>query len=112
MKNSAKPFILGINGSPYLDGNTALLLKLVLNGAKRVGAKTKIINLYQLNIRPESGHYSKNPKKAILKNLPKDGMAKLYPEILKADGLVLATPTYWANMSGAVLDLTYSRGRS
>jgi multimeric flavodoxin WrbA len=36
--------------------------------------------------------------------MPPDGITALYPEIERADGLVLATPVYWANMSGIMKD--------
>lgn len=98
------PFILGINGSPFINGNVSHLLKLVLGGAKKEGAEIKIINLYSLKIRHEQGFYSKSPKKAIIKNMLKDDMKKLVPDILRADGIVFATPVYWANMSGAMKD--------
>lgn len=98
------PFILGINGSPFKNGNVSYLLKLVLDGAKKEGAKIKIINLYSLKILHEPGFYSKNPKKSIIKNMLQDDMKKLVPDILLANGIVFATPVYWANMSGAMKD--------
>lgn len=33
---------------------------------------------------------------------PRDDITDLYPEILRADGLALATPAYWANMSAVM----------
>lgn len=94
--------ILGINSSPHKDGATVSLLKTVLNGAKKVGAATEIIHLYDFNIKPAPGNYSVDPKTEIVAKMPKDDMQKLYPKIIKADGLVLATPNYWANMSGVM----------
>ena len=99
-----KPFILAINGSPHKEGNVAQLLDLVLGGAKEAGAETKRVNLYELTIVHEPGYYSEDPEKEVPKNMPKDGITALYPEILRADGLVLGTPTYWANMSGIMKD--------
>jgi multimeric flavodoxin WrbA len=97
-------FILGVNGSPHKEGVVCELLNLILRGAAEAGAKTKIIHLYDLNIIHEPGHYSQNPKKAIPAEMPLDGITELYPEILRADGLVFATPVYWANMSGVMKD--------
>ncbi len=96
------PFILGVNGSPHLKGNVAHILNLVLSGARKEGAKTEIIHLYKLKIIHNPGYYSEDPKKEIPKNMPKDDIVRLYPKIIKADGLVLATPVYWANMSGVM----------
>lgn len=94
------PYIIGINGSPFRDGTTVKLLNAVLNGAKGAGAKTEIIHLYELDIKPTPGNYSISPKLETIEKMPKDDMQKIYKKLLKADGLIFATPTYWANMSG------------
>lgn len=94
------PYIIGINGSPFRDGTTVKLLNAVLNGAKNAGAKTEILHLYELDIKPTPGNYSVSPKLETIKKMPKDGMQKIYKKLLKAEALVFATPTYWANMSG------------
>lgn len=96
------PFVLGLNGSPHKNGTTAKLLNLVLDGAKKSGATTEIIHLYDFNIKPAPGNYSRDPKTEIISKMPKDDMQKLYPKIIKAAGLVFATPNYWANMSGVM----------
>ena len=97
-------FILGINGSPHHEGTTCELLNLLLSGASEAGAETRVVHLYDLNIVHEPGHYSQNPLKAVPSEMPRDGIVELYPEILRADGLVFATPVYWANMSGVMKD--------
>lgn len=99
-----KPFILAINGSPHAHGNVAGLLDAVLGGAQKAGAETRRVNLYDLEIVHEPGLYSEDPGKEVPENMPKDGITALYPEILRAGGLVLGTPTYWANMSGIMKD--------
>lgn len=99
-----KPYILAINGSPHADGIVAELLKSVLDGAERAGAEVKIINLYSLDVEHAPGNYSQNPAREMPGMMPKDGITELYPEILRADGLVFGTPVYWANMSGIMKD--------
>lgn|SRR3989338_6987187 len=89
-----KPLILGINGSPHKKGTTTNILKLVLKGAEKQGAKTKIVDLYELKIIHEPGYYNENPKKETQKIMPKDGIVLLYPEIIKANGLVLTSFGY------------------
>ncbi len=99
-----KPFVLGINGSPHKDGIVMQLLNRVLEGAQKEGAETKVIHLYELNSVRTPGYYSQDPNKETPSMMPQDDIVKLYPEILRADGLVLATPVYWANMSAAMKD--------
>lgn len=89
-----KPFVLLINGSPHEDGIVHELLDLVLKGAESVGAETKVVNLYRLKVVHEPGYYSEDPTREVPANMPKDDITALYPEILRADALVLGTPVY------------------
>ncbi len=75
-----------------------------MKGAKKAGAEIKTVHLSQLMIVHEPGYYSVNAKLAVPEKMPKDGIVELYPEILRADGLVFGTPVYWANMSGVMKD--------
>jgi multimeric flavodoxin WrbA len=100
----SKPLILGINGSPHDKGTVSTLLNAVLNAAKRAGADVQRLDLYKMKVSHEPGLYSVSPKLEVPKNMPKDDIAAAYPLIMKADGLVLASPCYWANMSGVMKD--------
>ena len=97
-----KPFILGINGSPHRDGIVTELLASVLNGAETEGAEVDTIHLYEVDSQFVNGAYSKDPALETPEHVPKDGLTELYPKILRADALVLATPVYWANMSAVM----------
>ncbi len=99
-----KVFILGINGSPHKDGIVSELLNSVLTAAAKEGAETKVINLYDLKSVRTAGAYSKDPTSDTVANAPQDDITALYPEIIRADGLVFATPVYWANMSAVMKD--------
>lgn len=99
-----QPLILGINGSPHTDGIVAELLNSVLDAAKEEGAETRVIHLYDLTTIRNAGTYSEDPALDTVANTPKDSITALYPEIIRAEGLVFATPVYWANMSAAMKD--------
>ncbi len=43
--------VIAINGSPRETWNTATLLQKALDGAKSMGADTKLIHLYDLNFK-------------------------------------------------------------
>lgn len=94
------PYILGINGSPHADGTVVRLLHAVLEGAQAAGGETEVIHLYHLRISPTPGLYSKDPALETVANMPDDDMKSLYEKILRASGIVFATPNYWALMSG------------
>jgi len=99
-----KPFVLAINGSPHDHGVVHELLDLVLKGAEKVGAEIKTVNLYKLKVVHEPGYYSEDATQEVPEKMPKDDITDLYPEIIRADALVLGTPVYWANMSGIMKD--------
>ncbi|MBI4087079.1 flavodoxin family protein [Candidatus Kaiserbacteria bacterium] len=96
------PFIIGVNGSPHTDGIVYELLNAVMEAAAKAGAETRIINLYELLMIPTPGNYSRDHASETIENAPKDDITALYPEILRSDALVLATPVYWANMSAVM----------
>lgn len=91
-------FILGINGSARKNGNTAKLLKKVLNYAKKEGAKTEILHLIDKDIKPCLGYLGEKD----CKYPPdvKDDMQEIFELLKKADCLVLGSPTYWYSLSG------------
>ncbi|MFA5188636.1 MAG: flavodoxin family protein [Patescibacteria group bacterium] len=97
---SKKILVLGINGSPHNAGTTGRLLKNFLAKFKKSGAETKLINLKDYKINACKGCYSTDPKTCKYPCIQKDGMQKIYPQLLKADAIIFGTPIYWFNMSG------------
>jgi multimeric flavodoxin WrbA len=95
-----KPFILFINGSPRKNGRTVKYLKEAMNWSKKEGAKTELLHLIDFKILPCLGCYSTSPKKCTFPCKQKDDMEKIYPLLLKADGIVLGCPSYWFSVSG------------
>jgi multimeric flavodoxin WrbA len=95
-----KILIVGINGSPHKNGTTSMLLKRVLNSSKKSGAETLLIHLVDKNIKPCLGCYSKNSELCKYPCKQKDDMQEIHRLIIKADGIVFASPVYWFNMSG------------
>jgi len=84
--------ILGIMGSPRLGGNTDLLLDAALNGARSAGAEVEKIVVDKLNISPCREHYGcLEDGNCIIR----DDMDALYPKLLDADGIVVASPMFF-----------------
>ncbi|MGE5397407.1 MAG: flavodoxin family protein [Chitinophagales bacterium] len=92
--------IVGLNGSPKKDGNTAVLLHETLQECSVQGARTEIINCR------EALQGQKNPfcvncespcqaKCAVGKPLE-----KVFATLSKADGLVIGSPVYFGTVSG------------
>ena len=84
--------ILGIMGSPRLGGNTDLLLDAALNGAHSQGAEVEKIVIDKLNISPCREHYG------CLEDghcVIRDDMDAVYPKLLAADVIVVASPMFF-----------------
>ncbi len=100
--------ILGIGSSPRKGGNTDLLLKAVLSGAATRGVDTEELQLRNYHYLPCTG--CEKCKKSIECTGSNDGMQLIYPKLLAARGLVLASPTHNFNVTAwmkAFIDRTY-----
>jgi len=94
--------VIAFNGSPRKNWNTAILLKKALEGAASVGAKTELINLYELNYR---GCYSCFACKTLNgKNYGtcpiKDDLLPIFKKIENADAIILGSPIYLGRITG------------
>ncbi len=84
--------VLGILGSPRKGGNTELLLEEALKGAEAEGAEVERLRITDYNIIPckECLACYKDGNCIIL-----DDMAKIYPKLLEADIILLASPIFF-----------------
>ncbi|MCP4714146.1 MAG: flavodoxin family protein, partial [Deltaproteobacteria bacterium] len=89
--------IMGILGSPRVNGKCASLLKKALAGAESCGAETKRYDLITCNIRFCRGCgicFSKEPELTIGPCPIKDDMRAILEDYLSVDGFIYACPTY------------------
>jgi len=104
--------ILVFLGSPRRNGNSALLAKEAIEGAKAGGARVETFYLHGMKIKPCTACDAcrkKNQKDCILK----DDMAPLYSKLRQADAIVIATPVYWFTVSAQTklfMDRWYAMG--
>jgi len=84
--------VLGLFGSPRRGGNTDILLEEALKGAEMEGAEVERFHLTDFNIIPcrECLQCSNDGKCIIL-----DDMQKVYPKLLEADIIILASPVFF-----------------
>jgi len=89
--------ILGIGGSPRKGGNSDILLKQLLKGARDEGIATEEIQLRDYQFQPCIGceRCRKDKRCTGLQ----DGMQLIYPKIREASGLVLISPIHNYNMT-------------
>jgi len=84
--------VLGIFGSPRRGGNTELLLEEALRGAEREGATVERLYLSDFTITPcKECHGCDNTGNCVIL----DDMQKIYPKLLGADVIILASPIFF-----------------
>jgi len=95
-------YALAINGSPRRKGNTELLLKTVLNPLEDAGWETKFV---QIGGKPIKGCMACNKcfetqdRQCINKA---DLFNELFAEMVRADALILGSPTYFTDVSAEI----------
>ncbi|MFB3884659.1 MAG: flavodoxin family protein [Thermodesulfobacteriota bacterium] len=84
--------MLGIFGSPRRGGNTDILLEEALKGAEREGAEVERLHLTDLTLIPcrECHGCDKAGECVVL-----DDMQKIYPKLVEADVIILASPIFF-----------------
>ena len=99
--------ILGITGSPVKEGNTEALLKEAMNFAfSDPEIQTEILHLSRLKIEGcrHCNWCIKNqtPDKFCALS---DGMDEIYPALVRADAVILASPVHIGRISGLMADM-------
>jgi multimeric flavodoxin WrbA len=87
--------IIGICGSPR-KGNTEILLREALNGAKEAGADTELILLREKNIELCDGCLVCEKTGECHIN---DDMQKIYKKLTESDVIIFGSPTYYNNVT-------------
>ena len=99
--------ILALVGSPRSGGNTDFLVDQALAEAAGLGAETEKIILSQYDVKPCLGHDECSDFDQCVQ---RDDTAWILDKFCKADGVILATPVYYYNVSAqlkAFMDRNY-----
>lgn len=115
--------IFAVNGSPRKKGNTATVLEHFLEGARSAGADTELIHLYDLRASGCRSCFACKLRGGASYGhcALKDDLTPVLAALEKADGLVLGSPVYFGNVTGAMRSfqerlcfpyLVYDRRRS
>lgn len=89
---------VAINGSPRRGGIVSQALDTACDAARRAGFTVERFDLFDMHITPCRGCMRCRPEAGCA--LPEDDAHRLCEAIRRADLIVIATPTYWANMPG------------
>jgi len=91
--------VIAFNGSARKDGNTAVMIKQVFGELEKEGIETEMIQLSGQKIHGCIACYkcfeNKDHRCAVKNDVVNDCIEKM----LQADGIILASPTYFADIS-------------
>lgn len=90
--------ILAINGSHRAGQNTDYLIDQALSAAAELGADTEVIELSEKNIE-----FCTGCNRCLFKpecSIKDDDMEEIKAKMLDADGIIVASPDYFSNVSG------------
>jgi multimeric flavodoxin WrbA len=91
--------VIAFNGSAKKDGNTALLIRRVLQVLEAEGIQTKLIQLAGQQIRGCNACrtcYSTKNKRCVIED---DNVNAYIQKMTEADGIILGSPVYFSMMS-------------
>lgn len=89
--------VIGINGSARKNGNTAILIGKVFEALQREGIETELIQLSGQLIEPCKACWGCEGQNNCVRR--KDAFCKIFDLIKDADGILLGSPVYSANVS-------------
>jgi len=91
--------VVAFNGSARKDGNTAILVSTVFKELKKAGIETELVQLSGKKIRGciACGKcYENKDKRCVVTN---DILNECIEKMMEADGIILASPTYFTDVS-------------
>ena len=91
--------VVAFNGSARKDGNTAILVNTVFKELKKAGIETEMVQLSGKKIRGclACGKcYENKDKRCVVAN---DVVNECIEKMVEADGIILASPTYFTDVS-------------
>lgn len=89
--------VLGINSSARKDGNTAILMEKVFEELNKEGIETEMIKLSGKIIEPCKACFACGGKRNCVHK--KDQFQNIFEKMTQANGIILGSPVYTANIS-------------
>ncbi|KPK43181.1 MAG: FMN reductase, partial [Nitrospira bacterium SM23_35] len=93
--------VIAFNGSPRKKGNTHHCIQIVLEVLQKEGIETDLIQLGGSDIKACRACFKCFEKKN-RKCIQKDGFNLLMERMIDADGIIIGSPTYFANVTPEV----------
>ena len=95
--------VVAFNGSPRKEGNTYLLLKIVLDEIETEGIETKLVQMSEREpIQGCIACFKCMQQKNMRCAIESDPFNEYFEEVSKADGLLLGSPVYFSDMTAGM----------
>jgi multimeric flavodoxin WrbA len=88
--------VIAFNGSPRKNGNTKQAIEIVFEELEKEGIETELIQLKDKTINHCKACFGCTGKNKCVQD---DDLNELYSKMLEADGIIVGSPTYFANVS-------------
>jgi multimeric flavodoxin WrbA len=103
--------VVAFSGSARKDGNTALLVRRVFTELEAEGIETELVQLYNKGFRGCTACLKcAETQDNTCSGLKDDGVNECIAKMLEADGIVIASPTYYANCTATTQALLERAG--
>lgn len=89
--------VLGINGSARRDGNTAIMINKAFDELNAAGIETELVQLGGNVIQPCKACWACGGKCNCVHSI--DNFSNIFEKMKQADGIILGSPVYCANIS-------------
>ena len=94
--------VVGINGSPRKDGNTAILIQTVFNELNQQGIETELIQLSEKTIKGCTACAACMTQKNQRCIITDDFFNECFAKMVAADGIILGSPVYSAGVTSQI----------
>jgi multimeric flavodoxin WrbA len=91
--------VLAVNGSPRRHGNTAILIDEVLTRLRAAGIETEHVSLSGYRLAGCTACDKCSTTRDLSCALQDDGFNDLFAKMVAADGIILGSPVYFADMT-------------
>jgi multimeric flavodoxin WrbA len=103
--------VVAFNGSSRKDGNTAFLVRKVFAELEAEGIETELVQLYNKGFRGCTACLKcAETEDSTCSGLKDDGVNECIQKMLAADGVIIASPTYYANCTATTQALMERAG--
>jgi len=94
--------VIGINGGPRKNWNTAAMVRRALDGAESAGAETEIIHLYDLNFKGCRSCFACKRVTGYTdaKCAAVDDLSPVLEKIMDSDVVIMGSPIYLSDVTG------------